>query len=540
MMKSFNLLTEHWIPVRRADGSRCRIPPWRITERDTTGTPFVDIDMARPDFKGALLEFLIGLIQTALPPANDKDWLQGFQDSPDPESLRTALTPLERAFNLFGPRPCFLQDLTLTEAQAKEPSPIASLLLDTPGENASRFNSDFFIKRDQPPDCLCPACAAMALLAMQAYAPSGGVGYRVSMRGGGPLTTVIRRDTLWETIWANILPLSAPGVEPLPDALPESVFPWLAPTRTSEAKGSELHSDGMPFLHHYWGMPRRIVLVPGEDDTPSVCPVCGETGQIFVRQYWAKNYGINYGTGWRHPLTPYRAQGPGKDALTLKGVSEGRGYNQWLGLVYGDDAKEKFPVKPARCSDHYAKSMHGKPGEVIGRIRTFGYDMDKMKPRNWCEGEFPVYDLGSGDPKQFIGEITPLLKAAELACGNLKRAVREALFTDAARDAKSDATLLKDVETRFWSATRAAFYERVETIIVRLDDEDTLIKGVLSWRDLLLATVDTLFKVIAEDGGGSPKKAQQIYAALNRMRAFTRSGCSKLLGIPLEKEAKKQ
>lgn len=63
-MRLFNLLTENWIPVRRADGSRSRIPPWRITDPDPA---IVDIDAQRPDFKGALLELLIGLVQTALP-----------------------------------------------------------------------------------------------------------------------------------------------------------------------------------------------------------------------------------------------------------------------------------------------------------------------------------------------------------------------------------------------------------------------------------------------------------------------------------------
>ena len=125
-MNPFNLLTENWIPVRRADGSRSCIPPWRITDPDPA---IVDIDAPRPDFKGALLELLIGLVQTALPPKNDADWLQGFATPPKPDTLQKAFAPLIPFFNLFGDRPCFLQDLTLTEAEAKTPSPIAALLM---------------------------------------------------------------------------------------------------------------------------------------------------------------------------------------------------------------------------------------------------------------------------------------------------------------------------------------------------------------------------------------------------------------------------
>ena len=385
-MHPFNLLSENWIPVRRADGSTDRIPPWRITGPDP---PWVDIDAPRPDFKGALLELLIGLVQTACPPENDKAWKRGFKEPPSPETLRAAFAPLLPLFNLFGNRPLFLQDLTLTEAEAKTPSPIAALLMDSPGGNVNSNNNDFFIKRSQAPERLCPACAGAALVTMQGYAPAGGKGYRVSLRGGGPLTTLVIGDTLWETVWNNVLPLNAKDVAPLPSApedIPDKVFAWAAPTHDSRKEGSEVHRAAAHFLHHYWGMPRRILLAPDEEPQASACPVCGQPNTVFVRRFWTTNYGNNYGLGWRHPLTPYRDQGPGKEPLSLKGVSEGRGYNHWLGLVIGDSAQEKFPVKPAKAVDHYREAVYGDEAGSVGRLRAFGYDTDNMKVLNWCEG----------------------------------------------------------------------------------------------------------------------------------------------------------
>ena len=115
-------------------------------------------------------------------------------------------------------------------------------------------------------------------------------------------------------------------------------------------------------------MPRRILLAPQEDAEASPCPVCGQPGNVFVRQFWTTNYGNNYGLGWRHPLTPYRDQGPDKDALTLKGTSEGRGYNFWLGLVYGSQGLDKFPIKPARAVAHYREAA---PGEEAGAVMAW-------------------------------------------------------------------------------------------------------------------------------------------------------------------------
>ncbi len=536
-MHPFNLLSENWIPVRRADGSTDRIPPWRITAPDP---PCVDIAASRPDFKGALLELLVGLVQTAWPPENDRAWKRGFKEPPSPETLKAAFVPLLPYFHLFGPRPLFLQDLTLTEAEAKTPSPIAALLMDTPGENATRHNGDFFIKRDQPPEKLCPACAAAALAAMQAYAPSGGVGYRVSIRGGGPLTTLVVGDTLWETVWSNVLPLNDRDTAPLPrdtDEIPGKVFPWAAPTHDSHEVGSEVHRAAAHFLHHYWGMPRRVLLTPAEEPEASACPVCGREHTVFVRRFWTTNYGNNYGLGWRHPLTPYREQGPGKEPLSLKGMSEGRGYNHWLGLVIGDDAGEKFPVKPARAVTHYREAVYGDEARHIGRLRAFGYDTDNMKVLNWCEGEYPIYSLDPEADETFLGEVTPLLKAADLVRRNLQTAVKEALFADGARDAKADATLLATVAARFWADTESAFYALVRETIDHLENLETLQAAYTGWRDRLLGAANAIFANVAEDGGAPPRKAKQIYAALNRMRAFNYVGCSKILGIPTQKEA---
>jgi len=59
-----NLLEKSWIPVRRASGQRLWIAPYQIT--DGIGQdPIVALDAVRPDFNGALIQFLIGLVQTA-------------------------------------------------------------------------------------------------------------------------------------------------------------------------------------------------------------------------------------------------------------------------------------------------------------------------------------------------------------------------------------------------------------------------------------------------------------------------------------------
>ena len=72
--------------------------------------------------------------------------------------------------------------------------PVGALLIDTPGANALRKNTDLFVKRGRI-EVLSRAAAAIGLFTLSAYAPAGGAGIRTSLRGGGPLTTLLLPGT---------------------------------------------------------------------------------------------------------------------------------------------------------------------------------------------------------------------------------------------------------------------------------------------------------------------------------------------------------
>lgn len=99
------------------------------------------------------------------------------------------------------------------------------------------------------------------MFSLQLNAPAGGKGYRTGLRGGGPLTTLIelqeyeeRLTPLWRKLWLNVLPQDAADM-PLPAAYDESVFPWLAPTRTSEQASAITTPEQVDKLQAYWECP---------------------------------------------------------------------------------------------------------------------------------------------------------------------------------------------------------------------------------------------------------------------------------------------
>jgi CRISPR system Cascade subunit CasA len=88
---------------------------------------------------------------------------------------------LRPAFFLTGEGPRFLQEFDGIDGDEK---PIEALLIDTPGENGQKKNADLLTHRRRCEMLGMPA-AAMALYALQQFAPPGGAGNRTSLRAGG-------------------------------------------------------------------------------------------------------------------------------------------------------------------------------------------------------------------------------------------------------------------------------------------------------------------------------------------------------------------
>src|SRR5690606_10811453 len=99
----------------------------------------------------------------------------------------------------------FLQDFTVLDDEPKE---LAALLIDAPGGKTLKDNLDHFVKGGTLAGA-CASCTASALFTLQTNAPSGGVGHRVGLRGGGPLTSLLLPEnvhaSLWQKLWLNVL-----------------------------------------------------------------------------------------------------------------------------------------------------------------------------------------------------------------------------------------------------------------------------------------------------------------------------------------------
>ncbi len=540
----FNLLHEAWLPVRRRSGAVCNISPAAVTQ-GIDDDPIVAFAWPRADFNGASTEFMIGLLATAAAPADEDEWQAWWHEPPSAETLVQRFASVAHAFSLDGAAPRFMQDIDpLDEAKT---NPAESLLIDAPGEATIKKNSDIFFPRGRVP-CLGRAGAAMALFTLNSYAPGDGRGHRTSVRGGGPLTTLIVHDnaargaTLWDRIWCNVESMVRMRSRDPGESLGRAVFPWLSQTRTSEKTGgvSTTPSDVHP-MQVYWGMPRRIRLV-FENGDGRICALTGVPDDVVVTEYRTKNLGTNYlSESFDHPLTPYSRKAPQEPALPRHPNPGLVGYRLWTGVVVrGDDRLGD----PARTIRHWQAERHLMVAETSDapRLHAFGYDIYKFKKvRGWMDSEMPLWSLGTRETSEECeGFIRRCIAAAATVGSALTRSVKAARYA-CIRDAKGDYGYIAN---RLTMDTESGFQDALGDALRILDEHPESDEPTLPTRQRWAATLGrvalSLFDEYApsdgiEGGRNMQRHVRARHTLAMTVRGYGRHGkplFEKTLGIP--------
>lgn len=525
MTAALNLLTDAWIPVPRPDGSTATIRPAEIVDPALDQTA---IAWPRADFRIAQLEFLIGLLATLWPPADEEAWADSWRTPPDAATLDAAFAPFAHAFTLDGPGPRFLQDF---EALAADQERIEKMLMDAPGDAALSKNTDLLVKRGRV-HRLARSAAAIMLYTQQSWAQQGGAGILVGIRGGGPLLSLVlpdRHRSLWHAVWANV-PI---GVPPAPADIPK-LFAWCAPTRTSD--NARVTTPGDTHPHHvFWGMPRRIRL--DLDAAGGTCDLTGAADATTVVGWRQRPRGPRYqGWGGRHPLTPhYRVKGQA-EVLPLHGRDDGVGYRDWIGLVLraADDSRI-----PAAAVADWFRIRARMVGEPRCRLLAAGYAMDVAKAVTFVESELPLLAPTDPDRRDGLEKLArALIAAAEIAAGATRRAVRDALFAPGA-SVKPDAELLNVAREQVWQATEGPFYAALDDFADTGPQSDAVDPRCARWlaelRRMAIETFDRLAPISDHAGRDPERIATARRFLLGTMGGFGKDGTALIvaLGLPI-------
>ena len=458
-----NLIMDSWLPVKRKNGEEDTIALFEITS-DYQSNPVIDVLSPRPDLKSALYQLIIGVLQVTTSPSNSDAWKNSYITPLAPEVLKERFSDYEKCFIIDNPEgPAFMQDYDWKELQTGSEVEISGLFIDAPGANTNKENKDHFIKRGLITH-LDPYWAAVTLYALQAFAPAGGQGHRVGLRGGGPLTILVlpnanqASSTLWEKLWLNIFDQDSfqfiPGNHNNSNL--SDIFPWMAKTRTSNKNEITTPDDCHP-LQMYFGMPRRIRL--NFEKSSGSCSLTNQTSENLLSTYKTLARGINYDGPWLHPFDAYTVnpKKPDEPPLSLKGQPSGLTYRLWP--TFNLDSKEI--VLPKTCEDleEVDEKLEVTCNEII--LWVSGYDMDNAKARCWYDAIMPHFIIAPDIKKQVTDYTKSMLATTIENTKNTKAAVKSAWFKSP-KDAKGDMSF---IDRELWQNTEGKFYQCIEKLI---------------------------------------------------------------------------
>lgn len=282
-----NLLEAPWIPVRADDGAGAfRL----LTYRDLLCEPVEHwpISLPRDDLELACLQLLVCMTQVMFLPDDDMALRQRLVAPLSQADFDAGTAPFLDWFDLDHPTQPFMQTKGV---KAAEPTPIQKLLIGLPeGNNHAFFNEAGEVGQVSGP------VAAIALFNQASNCPSFGGGFKGSLRGGAPITTLLFDRDLRRMVWRNVLTL--PRAEERQIAAPgpaEDQPTWVTPI----AEKSTIHWNQIGLMRGLFWQPAHVELVKAGQ--ARACDVLGGEPTAGYRAFLKEKFNFTVEGVWPHP-----------------------------------------------------------------------------------------------------------------------------------------------------------------------------------------------------------------------------------------------
>jgi len=288
-----NLLTDPWIPVRpQAKASAQKLTLRQLLCEDGKW----ELCLPRDDMEMAALQLLICLTQTLATPENLGELKQRIIKPLAEQEFEDGCQLYKDWFQLDHPQYPFMQ---VRGVKATEPTPMDKLLAGVTGATNSCF-----VNQPGLGDALCSACTAIALFNQAMNVPGFGGGFKASLRGSAPVTTLAQGEHLRQTVWLNVL--TCEGIDLL--------LPWhrqtqsQKPTWIEPIKSETFAAQSIGFLRGLFWQPAHLELTPVV--TGGNCSCCGQRNTEVYRGFNKAKFNYTVTGVWPHPH--------GARTLTLK------------------------------------------------------------------------------------------------------------------------------------------------------------------------------------------------------------------------------
>ncbi|WP_111638053.1 type I-E CRISPR-associated protein Cse1/CasA [Marinomonas shanghaiensis] len=283
-----DLLRHDWVPVRPLAGGE----PEKITLQQLLCEQMKwTLCLPRDDMEMAALQLLICLVQVTWPPKDNGEFLTRARNVLNESDFQQGVDKWEETFCLDHPKHPFMQVKGVT---AKEPTGMDKLMAGLTGATNCTF-----VNEPNQAENLCTGCAAIALFNQANNAPSFGGGFKSGLRGGSPVTTLVKGNDLRTTVWLNILTeehldRSVPDWRELKGQQPTWQQPIVA--------GEKILAAKIGLLRGLFWQPDHIELCPpvGEGQ----CSTCGVYSHQRYNGFLKAKFNFTVEGIWPHPHSP--------------------------------------------------------------------------------------------------------------------------------------------------------------------------------------------------------------------------------------------
>jgi CRISPR system Cascade subunit CasA len=490
---SFNLWTEAWISVERPDG---RLEVLNLWQTLSEAHQIRALYEPSPLVVVAIHRLLTAILQAALRPQQPPDLAQVWREKRfSPQKLQAFADAYTHRFDLFSAEAPFLQsaDLALQPAKGDNVKSVGYLLSEQPAGTAVTHYNHTYDDRQQ----FCSPCAAKGLLAIPAFASSGGSGLKPSINGEPPIYILPGGATLFDSLAASLtLPPYQPGRG-------DADQPWwehepIVPEKDIVRRVGYLHSLTFPA--------RRVRLHPRPGQAP-----CTRCGQITPWHTASMIYDMGESrpkdaAWWRDPFVAYRPPKEGEQPTPIRPV-EGRAIWREFAALFLPANEDYRPTLLKQLNMIRAALPYSRDAPIPLRVIGLRTALGKMKTFEWQESGFDVpprllTDLDSG---QYIQDGIEFARQ----CDNISKSVFDKCF------AKRFQSVKRHMSQQYWQGLGQTFHYHIQQYTAQADAQ-VLFRA---WLQQTIQQAITAFQAAVETLPDDGHTLRQRVAAINRCRA---------------------
>ena len=282
-----NLLEDPWIPVRANFGvGAFQLLTYRQLLCELAGD--WQISLPRDDLELACLQLLVCMTQVMFLPEDDAALRKRMAEPRTAEEFDAGIAPCRDWFDLDHPTQPFMQTRGV---KAVEDTPIQKLLIGLPGGNSPTFFNEAGEVRH-----LSGSVVAIALFHQASNCPSFGGGFKGSLRGGAPITTLVFDRDLRRMVWRNVLTRPRVTERQIVTPGPMQDLPtWVAPI----AEKSTIHWNQIGLMRGLFWQPAHVELVKA--DHAQTCGVLGGEVTAGYSGFRKEKFNFTVEGVWPHP-----------------------------------------------------------------------------------------------------------------------------------------------------------------------------------------------------------------------------------------------